>query len=385
MTGTVLAALGLSAATLAGSAIASFGGRSTCFSGGGTTASGTHGNDTTGSGTGAPRFFVAETCEYRRHFLDFHPKAIVLTSVESDHQDFFPTYADIRSAFVDYCASLPQGGTLIYCADHPGAVETVALVTKQRGDLRLLPYGETAAGVLRVTFGAAKDGEQHFSLGPTPPTLPHGGFVLQVPGKHNVLNAAAAVGVALELLRQEGRDPPTAGDWEAIATGLRAFTGAKRRCEVVGEVGATLILDDYAHHPTAIAATLAGLRAFYPRRRIILDFMSHTYSRTAALLADFGAAFAAADEVILHRIYPSARETPAEAAPGGIPLDEALYREAAAHHPAVHYIAHHESPEALALAQRLTAGPGDTLFVTMGAGDNWKLGQRLLKESLCKA
>jgi UDP-N-acetylmuramate--alanine ligase len=148
MTGTVLAALGLSAATLAGSAIASFGGRSTRFSGDGTTGSGT---------TGAPRFFVAETCEYRRHFLDFHPRAIVLTSVESDHQDCFPTYADIRSAFVDYCASLPVGGTLIYCADHPGAVETVALVTATRPDLRLLPYGESATGTLRVTIGETRE------------------------------------------------------------------------------------------------------------------------------------------------------------------------------------------------------------------------------------
>jgi UDP-N-acetylmuramate--alanine ligase len=129
-------------------------------------------------------------------------------------------------------------------------------------------------------------------------------------------------------------------------------------------------MDDYAHHPTAIEKTLAGIRSFYPERRLVVDFMSHTYSRTYALLPEFGKCFGPADSVVLHRIYASARETNE----GGI-TGEDLYREVSRNHANVSYI---EDPaDAVAtLAEELK--PGD-LFITMGAGDNWKIGQELLR------
>jgi UDP-N-acetylmuramate--alanine ligase len=127
-------------------------------------------------------------------------------------------------------------------------------------------------------------------------------------------------------------------------------------------------MDDYAHHPTAIKTTLAGLRAFYPRRRLIVSFMSHTYSRTASLLDEFAASFYDADMVLLHAIYPSARETYR----GGV-TGKTLFERAASLYPAVYYF---DDPlEALPFLQR-TLRPGD-LFITMGAGDNWKLGKAL--------
>ena len=130
-----------------------------------------------------------------------------------------------------------------------------------------------------------------------------------------------------------------------------------------------LILDDYAHHPTAITATLAGYREFYPGRRLILDFMSHTYSRTKALLEEFGEALAAADILILHEIYASAREEN----PGDVD-GEQLAEAARRHGASIHFVT--QVAEALPLVERIVQ-PGD-LFVTMGAGNNWELGRALL-------
>jgi UDP-N-acetylmuramate--alanine ligase len=129
-------------------------------------------------------------------------------------------------------------------------------------------------------------------------------------------------------------------------------------------------MDDYAHHPTAIEKTLAGIRSFFPARRLVVDFMSHTYSRTQALLSEFGRAFGPADVVILHRIYASARE----ANLGGVSGSD-LFNEVSRNHPRAHYF---EQPmDALPfLLSELAAGD---LFVTMGAGDNWKLGRELLR------
>jgi UDP-N-acetylmuramate--alanine ligase len=153
-----------------------------------------------------------------------------------------------------------------------------------------------------------------------------------------------------------------------VRQALAGFQGVRRRSEVIGEAGGVLFLDDYGHHPTEIRTTLEGFRSFYPGRRLVVDFMPHTYSRTRALLPEFASCFAAAHEVILHRIYASARER----AGGGVD-GRTLFREVAARHPAVRYF--EEPLEAVdALAAELKAGD---LFVTMGAGDNWKVGQAL--------
>ncbi len=358
LAGTILAQLHLPVQVLAGSLISSFGGAGE----GSCTLS--RGND----------FFVAETCEYQRHFMDFHPKKIILTSVESDHQDYFPTYEAILSAFVDYICLLPEHGQLIYCADDAGAAEAASLAAARRPDIRLLPYGEGALGDYRIRFGTAEAGRQCFHLagfGERP-------FYLHVPGRHLVLNAAAAIALSVELLREAGENPGADPSRlaEDISRGLAAFRGGKRRSELVGRRGSLVILDDYAHHPTAIRTTLAGYRSFYPNCRLVVDFMSHTYTRTAALLEEFAASFAAADEVVLHKIYGSAREDASASRVDGA----SLYRAACRHHPAVRYYEEFmdaaDDLEAELLRQD-PAFPGGTVFVTMGAGDNWKLGREL--------
>ncbi len=346
LAGTLAEALGLPVTVLVGSEVAGFGGRSTLVRG--------------------ERFFIAETCEYRRHFLNFRPRRLIITSVEADHLDYFRDLQDVLDAFVSYVRLLPPGGTLIYAADQAGAREVAERSISQRADLRLLPYGESAPGVFGLRQVESAQGRTSFRLAGL-----EGEFSLPLPGRHMAWNAAAALALTGELLAAEGR---ALGSTELAAAraALAGFRGIRRRSERVGEAGGVLFLDDYGHHPTEIRATLEGCRSFYPGRRLVVDFMPHTYSRTRALLPQFAECFAPADLVILHRVYASARESAAEA--GAADLGRTLFQEVSARHPAVRY---YEEPLGGVEAVARELEPGD-LFVTMGAGDNWKLGRALL-------
>ncbi|MDR1178238.1 MAG: Mur ligase domain-containing protein, partial [Spirochaetaceae bacterium] len=254
--GVLVRAASLPARVLAGSAVGAFGGRSTLILGG--------------------KYFVAETCEYRKHFLSFRPRRVVLTSVESDHQDFYPGYESIRDAFVEYVLLLPPGGKLIYCADDQGAAETASIARQKRKDIRLVPYGITVApgeggDDFAIRNIETKNERTVFSLrGFDEP------FTLRVPGRHTVLDAAAALALTVSLLETERAGQRDAA-FEAclkerlpgMKAALESFSGSRRRSEIIGEAGGILFMDDYGHHPTAIKTTLEGLREFYPRRRIV--------------------------------------------------------------------------------------------------------------------
>jgi UDP-N-acetylmuramate--alanine ligase len=157
---------------------------------------------------------------------------------------------------------------------------------------------------------------------------------------------------------------------EAVRKALEEFRGSRRRSEILGEAGGILFIDDYGHHPTEVKSTLEGFRDFYPHRRIVLSFMSHTYTRTAALLDQFAASLEKADLVILHKIYASAREL----YHGGV-TGKSLFEKAKSLRRGVSYI---EEPLAAVEPLKDILRPGD-LFLTMGAGDNWKLGKALLE------
>jgi UDP-N-acetylmuramate--alanine ligase len=343
MCGAILREWAFPATVIVGAEVAAFGGRSTIIQG--------------------DRYLVAETCEYRRHFLNFHPRRIVITSIEPDHLDYFRDLEDMLQAFEEYGMSIAESGALIYCEDDAGAREASRRIHARRADLVMLPYGRQAQGAFRVDDSPPESGICRFRLAGSVT-----GFELKVPGSHNVLNAAAALALCSRIWNEERGS--AAVDMQGAARALSAFTGSRRRSEIVGEAGGVLFMDDYAHHPTAIDATLAGIRQFYPGRRLIVDFMSHTYSRTQALLAGFGRCFNAADRVILHKIYASARERNASGISG---LD--LSREVSRCHPDVTYI-----EEPVDAIPRLSSEllPGD-LFITMGAGDNWKIGRELLR------
>jgi UDP-N-acetylmuramate--alanine ligase len=355
LAGTLIRAAGLPAQILAGSAVAGFHGRSTLNLGN--------------------KYFIAETCEYRRHFLSFHPKHIVLTAVESDHQDYFPTYESIRDAFVEYGRLLPPGAELLYCADDPGAAEVAEILKKENRRIEFVPYGFTAPGGFGITAFEVHRERTRMTLRGFP-----GELRLRVPGRHTALDAAAALALTSSLVRTEfGKDGNTGGEGESgwngerrenVRKALEEFAGSKRRSEILGEGGGILFMDDYGHHPTAISSTLEGLRAFYPRRRLVVSFMSHTYTRTAALLDGFAASFEKADVVFLHKIYASARED----YHGGVD-GKTLYEKTKALRGEVFYV---EEPLDAFEPIKEKLRPGD-LFLTLGAGNNWPLGEKLLQ------
>ena len=379
LTGTILKALDLPVQVLAGSMIPAF-------------SDNPEGSCTFNKGD---KYFVAETCEYQRHFMSFHPKKIILTSVESDHQDYYPTFKDIQNAFVDYICLLPENGQLIYCADDTGAAETACLAALKRPDIILTPYGESArtkdgdVTPFTLMFGNVKDGKQYFSLAGF-----DSWFSLCVYGKHMVRNANAAITLSLSLLADNfGFDSVEKLPQDILSdalvkiqNALPLFKGARRRSEVVAHTkingNDVIFIDDYGHHPTAVNTTLAGFKEFYPDRIIICDFMSHTYTRTQALLDEFGACFSSADKVILHKIYGSAREKIGNLLDNGKTIDQMLFEKIQQHHNDVKYFPEilDASDYALSeLSKKLPQDKSGYLFVTMGAGDNWKITQEILK------
>ena len=350
ITGALMRGAGLPARILAGSAVADFNGRSTLSLGN--------------------KYFIAETCEYRRHFLAFHPRRVILTAVESDHQDFFPTYESIRDAFVEYCRRVPPGGELIYCADDPGASEVARIIEKEDRGIILIPYGFDAPGPWRIGSYRVENEQALFDIAAFP-----GELAIRVPGRHEALNAAAALALTSVLVKKEF-GAGAAGGWneerrQGVRKALAEFRGSKRRSEIIGEAGGIVFMDDYGHHPTAIGVTLGGLKSFYPARRLVVSFMSHTYSRTAALLDDFARSLSSADALFLHKIYASAREQYT----GGV-NGKTLYekvKELRLNADNVFYV--DEPLDAIEPVKKILR-PGD-LFVTLGAGNNWPLGIEL--------
>ena len=371
LAGTILKELDLPSQVLAGSVINSFG--STCTY---TSPLVKENNDDNKN-----LIFVAETCEYQRHFMSFCPQKIILTSVESDHQDYYPTYESIRDAFVDYACKLPLGGDLIYCADDKGAVETAEIVKEKRSDINFIPYGTKSSGDFALKFEGVKNEENQFSVKYFNNQI----FAISIPGKHEVMDALAALVLVTRLLLEYGKNPLDYAD--KIKAGLINFNGGKRRSEVVGRFtsksgNSVIVMDDYGHHPTAINTTLQGYREFYKGRKIIVDFMSHTYSRTQALLTEFSKAFSSADLLILHKIYSSARENAIDFSINGRSLYEKVLeneKELDAHY-------FEEILDAKDFViNEIEKNPGPDypdgyLLVTMGAGDNWKLGKAVLEE-----
>jgi UDP-N-acetylmuramate--alanine ligase len=348
--GVLIRAAGLPAQILAGSAVNSFNGRSTLNLG--------------------EKYFIAETCEYRRHFLAFHPARIILTSVESDHQDYYPTYQSIRDAFLEYLRRLPPGGELIYCADDQGAREAAGLLEKENRGIIFTPYGFSAKGEFKIDSYRVGKEKGIMKIAGFP-----GEFYLGVPGKHTALDAAAALALASSLVKAEFGNISADNGWtekrrEKVRQALEEFRGSKRRSEILGEAAGILFMDDYGHHPTAIAATLEGLKSFYPSRRLIVSFMSHTYTRTAALLSEFASSFAKADMVFFHKIYASAREE----YHGGV-NGLTLFEKTRALQNGIYYT--EEPMDALEPLKKLLKS-GD-LFITLGAGNNWPLGEALFK------
>ncbi len=299
---------------------------------------------------GGDRLYVVEADEYDRSFLALTPTVAVVTNIEADHLDIYADLADIKGAFAQFVRG---ARTIVLCADDAGAnslhTPSSAEVIRygiDSVDARLVARIVSASAGAASSFDVVYDGEQL------------GRVDLVVPGRHNILNALAAVASGLAL----------GADVASMATGLATVAGAERRFQRLGEARGVIVVDDYAHHPTEIAATLAAARAAFPERRIVAAFQPHLYSRTRDFATQFGASLAAADAVFLTEIYP-AREQPI---PG---VSALLIAEAIAL--AGGTLAWRGERSLLADALHDAAREGDVIF-TIGAGDITKTGRELL-------
>jgi len=295
--------------------------------------------------------FVIEADEYDRTFLALKPRIAVVTNVEWDHPDCYPTYADVQAAFAAFVAGLRPGGSLVACGDDPGAC---ALAVGRPAGSRWLSYGVgercdvRAAGVVRRGMGHDLD------LVVAGECL--GRLTLRVPGLHNVRNALAACAVAHALGIPIG----------ATRRALADYRGVARRFELIGEVAGVTVIDDYAHHPTKIRATLAAARECFPGHTIWAVFQPHTFSRTEALLADYRRSFADADHVLITPIY-AARERDNDRVSSAD-----LVRDA--DHEDMRCVSDLRSATEV-LVRNLKAGD---VLVTMGAGDSYRVGEGVL-------
>lgn len=291
---------------------------------------------------GSDRLYVVEADEYDRSFLTLRPRVAVVTTVEADHLDIYGTYEAVEQAFRDFIAPVPGDGLVVACVDDPGARRVL-----EAARAPTLGYGlGTGAALRAVKVRPAGEGSRVVVEWEGSPL---GELIVGVPGEHNVRNALAAFAAA----RYFG------AGLDAANRALSVFHGVERRFQKLGEASGIVIVDDYAHHPSEIAATLAAARSAYPDRRLVAVFQPHLYTRTRDFAGDFGRALAAADVVWVTDVYP-AREAPIPGVTGELVADAA--RTAGA--PEVHY---HPRLETLptTLGEFLRAGD---LCLTLGAG-----------------
>lgn len=308
----------------------------------------------TGARLGHSEFLVAEADEYDRSFLRLQPVVAVVTSIDRDHLDTYTDLDAICEAFVTFASKVPFFGQVIVCLDDPN----IQRVLPRLADRRIVTYGLTPQARLSAADVETRGASSRFSV-----RLDDEGELgtveLPMPGAHNVRNAlaAVAVGLAMEL------------DFDDIASGLAAFSGVHRRFEQLGQWRGARVVDDYAHHPAEVSATLEAARAAFPGARLHAIFQPHLFSRTRDLADDFGRALLAADRALVTDIYAS-RESPLPGVTSALVIDAA--RECGHRHVEA-CPAWRDAPEMLAGQ----VGPGDVV-ITLGAGDIYRLAETLV-------
>ena len=300
---------------------------------------------------GGNETMLLEACEYTNSFLSFHPTIEVILNIEADHLDFFKDLEDIRHSFHLFVERLPEGGTVVidnrirnYREIVDGFTGCIITVGREHADVCATEIrfdGEGCASFIPVIYGRAGERIQ-----------------LKVPGEHNVYNALAALAAAERL----GISP------EAVKAGLEAYSGAARRFEKKGERNGAIIVDDYAHHPQEIEATLLAAKN-YPHKKLWCVFQPHTYTRTKALMEDFAEVLNHADHVVLAEIY-AARETDTLGVSSAMLAERINQKQKgkAVFFPRFDQIERY-------LQEHLSSGD---LCITMGAGDVYKIGEHLL-------
>jgi UDP-N-acetylmuramate--alanine ligase len=297
-------------------------------------------------------FLVAEADESDGSFLKLSPTVAVVTNIDPEHLDFYSGIGQIKETFLSFINKVPFYGFSVLCIDHPNVQDLLPSAGKT-----VVTYGFSSHADYRAEAVVPGNMGNRFRI--VRRGEPLGEVSLMAPGRHNVSNALAAASVASEL----------GVPFEGIRKGLSDYRGVARRFQLKGESFGATIVDDYGHHPAEIRATLAAAREVWPDRRIVVGFQPHRYSRTQALFRDFLSAFHDANELFVFDVYP-AGEQPIEGATGER-LSEAIREHG---HKGVRY-----SGKATEAAEEVSRAlrPGD-IFMTMGAGDVWKLGESLL-------
>ncbi|MDO8529472.1 MAG: UDP-N-acetylmuramate--L-alanine ligase [bacterium] len=243
--------------------------------------------------TGKGNYFIAEADEYQNKFQHYNPWGVVLTSCDWDHPDFFPNFGEYKKAFEDFVSKVPKHGFLVECGDEANVCDI-----GKNAKCEVLTYGFLEGNDYKITNYELKikNNLQFFSVYNKEKKI--GDFEIQLIGKHNILNAAAVVAVCHKLKF----------DLEKAREALKNFKGTSRRFEFIGKRNGAILIDDYAHHPEEIKATLRAAREIYNHKNIIAVFHPHTFTRTKALLSEFSQSFDCCDTVIVLDIYGSARE-----------------------------------------------------------------------------
>lgn len=311
------------------------------------------GPDPSGTRVGQGSLLVAEADESDGSFLRLSPVMTVITNIDPEHLDHYGDYAGLEDAFVDFANGIPFWGLTVLCIDHPGVQSIVPRLTR-----RFTTYGFSSQADLVASDLRTQAGGMRFTIHRHGTLL--GEASLPLPGHHNVLNALASIAVALEL------EVP----FELASEALANFGGVERRYQSLGSAADIQVVDDYAHHPTELRATLAAARSVHAGR-IVSVFQPHRYTRTRDCMQEFATAFNDSDLVIISDIYP-AGDAPIPGITG-----QALAEAIAAHgHKGVRFIG-----ELDAIADQLPKqlSPGD-LLLTLGAGDISTLGKRVLEK-----
>ncbi|MFW5730772.1 MAG: UDP-N-acetylmuramate--L-alanine ligase [Desulfonatronovibrionaceae bacterium] len=302
---------------------------------------------------GTGEYFIAEADESDGSFLCLQPIINVVTNVDADHLDYYSGLEEIKDNFVNFMNNIPFYGVNVVCADDPGVMSLLARVNRP-----VLTYGLENPSDIRgeiifsgpmPRFRVLMDGQQWAEV-----SLSH-------PGRHNILNSLAAIGVSIHCGLKK----------EDVAGGLASFSGVGRRFEIKGTRNRVLVVDDYGHHPTEIRATMETARQCYPGRRLVVLFQPHRFSRTRALFGDFCKVLSLTDVLMLTEIYPASEDP----IPGvnGQSLAQGIRQISRTK---VYFA---ESPEA-ALQELQHIFRPDDVFITMGAGNVWQAGEKFLGE-----
>lgn len=299
-------------------------------------------------------FIVVEADEFDRSFLSITPTISVLTTLETDHLDCYRDLEDIKGAFIQFASKVPFYGFVVLCLDEPALQDIMPKLNQKK----VISYGFSPQADVQAVDLIHKNHTVSFSVIFKETEL--GKILLQVPGKHNVQNALAAITVGLEL----------GIPFEKVKSGIEKFTGVIRRWEKRGEVNGICVYDDYAHHPTECKVTLAGVKAGW-RRRTVCVFQPHLYSRTRDFYEEFAKAFLLADVLVVTDVYP-AREEPIQGITGELIINAAKQYG----HKSAYFVSDkNELPVFLKSILKK-----DDIVIMMGAGDIWKFTEKLLNQ-----